>query len=60
MHANAGSPHASLPDSDVALLANILVLATRNMNNMTTMLAHLRWSSARAKSHACNGSVIGS
>ncbi|MGV2463334.1 UNVERIFIED_CONTAM: hypothetical protein QO022_33010, partial [Pseudomonas aeruginosa] len=41
MHANAGSPHASLPDSDVALLANILVLATRNMNNMTTMLAHL-------------------
>ncbi|MFO6380572.1 hypothetical protein ACLBYN_49115, partial [Pseudomonas aeruginosa] len=24
MHANAGSPHASLPDSDVALLANIL------------------------------------
>ncbi|MCR1765406.1 hypothetical protein NAG16_20305, partial [Pseudomonas aeruginosa] len=25
MHANAGSPHASLPDSDVALLANILV-----------------------------------
>ncbi|MEI0657340.1 hypothetical protein [Pseudomonas aeruginosa] len=38
MHANAGSPHASLPDSDVALLANILVLATRNM---TTMLAHL-------------------
>lgn len=34
-------PHASLPDSDVALLANILVLATRNMNNMTTMLAHL-------------------
>lgn len=30
-----------LPDSDVALLANILVLATRNMNNMTTMLAHL-------------------
>ncbi|MDU1801550.1 MAG: hypothetical protein E6801_33935, partial [Pseudomonas aeruginosa] len=27
MHANAGSPHASLPDSDVALLANILVLA---------------------------------
>ena len=33
--------HASLPDSDVALLANILVLATRNMNNMTTMLAHL-------------------
>ncbi|HCF1906794.1 hypothetical protein [Pseudomonas aeruginosa] len=41
MHAKAGSPHASLPDSDVALLANILVLATRNMNNMTTMLAHL-------------------
>lgn len=41
MHATAGSPHASLPDSDVALLANILVLATRNMNNMTTMLAHL-------------------
>ena len=41
MHANAVLPHASLPDSDVALLANIPVLATRNMNNMTTMLAHL-------------------
>ena len=34
-------PPRLLPDSDVALLANILVLATRNMNNMTTMLAHL-------------------